>query len=200
MSTHFYLVEALEKERELTNKIVSFNPDLTESTFSTNLTGYRVPQIKTAKQGLTWHSFLYNGFACIIPEFSCIKSGMIISARIGAARETVILTKYSNMYVNKDLGGEGLPFEIEMLPFLPEGYVRKMNKSCYVSSKDEELFNFLHVLIPGGIDALYNHDTATFTIIPVVKLPKETIVTLEDKKNDGSSIERGLNIFRIGEL
>lgn len=192
------LKEALKNPRQygdLSWQFISYTPDYSEVKFLRRETGYYDIQVAKTQMNMGYHAILYKGRVYLIPGGEVEYNKIKLSSLIGIYGEAKFLKDYGRMlFSNKTLGAKGEAFTKSMLKSLPE-HLKRIGQSYFIAAPSSQESRVL--MCTGNRGDIYQQRwNIELGIRPIILLPSDVMIDLEDKDRDGLLPRTSLHIWR----
>lgn len=199
-----FLKKILEEDPDFSTKFVGFEPGIGKVYLFSERTGYEELQVVESEKGLGWHPFLANGKIYLAPE-NIPAFKVHLYGEQGFNHLNTVAQDLAVIYTSDEFKGVALTKSIfdQMPQRLTEGK-RFILKDQYLSKEEHTTVSGVWMVREEGVA----HGKALFIehgqfyykmgieaqMMPIIKLPDETLVEMGRKDYNGSTQRKALNI------
>ena len=202
MSMFVPLIEALKNGKIKSEDFIYYEPDELKVMCCPDSGEFATKRLRN-ELGLGWHPVLYKGFAVLLiaDKVTELKWTMteLLWHNFGAYEE------YFRLYDNKELGSLGVVPTEEILKEIPED-LKKADVLIYSPKKPEISYRSRRIAFNPGYPH-YDRYEKVFSLKyyekamqPIVALPFDTMVDLDDKKRNGKSKSKAIRLYSKEQL
>lgn len=193
MSTYMPILYALQSGKLKQEDFVDYIPDENRKLYRLNgRSSY------TTEFNLGWHAVIYKGFGVFLVSDQPTKANITVSEK-GIKYD--LLKKYATLYDNKQINTISVALTSEIYEMIPEN-LRKSNIWVYSeNTKFRRYYNYERessFLYGRAIRCSCSHISPMYytkNMLPIIFIPTDTIVEIEDYDEAGKTKEKAFRIF-----